>query len=58
MMRRRGHEKTWEKSTPACGKVKGTDPTLGTYRAGSKAKGQPAGPEQGDRGGENTSDRS
>lgn len=50
MMRRKGHEKTWEKSIPRRGKIKCIGPTMATCGAGSKRKGQPEGPEQGERG--------
>lgn len=50
MIRRRGHEKTWEKSVPRRGKIKCTGPKVGMCRAGSEAKGWPVGPGQGRKG--------
>lgn len=49
-MRRRGHEKTQEKRIPGRGKIKYIGSTTGLCGAGSKAKGQPVWPEQGERG--------
>lgn len=49
-MRRRGHEKTPEKSIPGRGKIKYIDAPMAMCAASSKGKGQPVGPEQGERG--------
>lgn len=48
-MRRRGHEKTWQMSIPEKGKIECTGLRMAMCSAGSKAKGQPGGPEQGER---------
>lgn len=49
-MRRRGHVKTLEKSIPGREKIKYTGSPMAMCASSSKGKGQPVGPEQGERG--------
>lgn len=47
---RRDHKKTLEKSIPERGKIKYIGSPMSMCAASSKGKGQPVGPEQGERG--------